>query len=278
MGAWGVKLYQSDTASDIKDEYTDQLRKGKGNEEIVNDMIAENEDILSDEEEAAEFWFALADTQWRYGRLLPYVKEKALEYLDRTEHLDVWEEAGEKDYKARVNVLEELKQQLLSPMPQEKKVSQYRIYKCEWKIGDIFAYKFTSEYSEEKDFYGKYIIFRKVSEGIWYPGHVVPIIHVYKMLYRGVPDIKDINILSYLPLSGFPEYVDIKNEKIKYRVELLNTSKRVIPYNNLIYLGNANGVELPNNEVISANPYALSWKRFENDIIKYYEAWKDIDV
>lgn len=278
MGAWGVKLYQSDTATDIKDEYIEQLRSGKSNEEIVNDMIAENEDIISDDEEAAEFWFALADTQWKYGRLLPYVKEKALEYLNRTEHLDVWEEEGEKDYKARIKVLEELKQQLLSPMPEVKKVSQFRIYKCEWKIGDVFAYKFTSKYSEEKGFYDKYIIFRKVSEGVWCPGHVVPIIHVYKMLYKDVPDIKYLNGLSYLPLSGFPEYMDIKNEKIKYRVELLNTSPRVIPRNNLIYLGNIKEVLLPSNEVISVNPYAINWKDFESHMIKYYEAWNDIDV
>ena len=33
MGAWGANLYQDDVALDIKDEYKDNLRRGKTNEE-----------------------------------------------------------------------------------------------------------------------------------------------------------------------------------------------------------------------------------------------------
>ena len=34
--------------------------------------------FYKDDEEEPSFWFALADTQWKYGRLLPEVKEKAI--------------------------------------------------------------------------------------------------------------------------------------------------------------------------------------------------------
>ncbi|MFR6299262.1 MAG: hypothetical protein ACLUML_08630 [Acutalibacteraceae bacterium] len=42
---------------------------------------------------------------------------------------------------------------LNSPQPPEKKISQHRLYKCDWKIGDVFAYQFNSEYAKENDFY-----------------------------------------------------------------------------------------------------------------------------
>jgi hypothetical protein len=106
MGTWGVKLYSSDLALDIRDEYIDQLKKGIANEEVTNELIRQYEDELSDESEVAEFWFVLADTQWKYGRLIPYVKERALEYLRKDEHLQSWKEVGEREYQARIKVLE----------------------------------------------------------------------------------------------------------------------------------------------------------------------------
>ncbi len=35
----------------------------------------------------------------------------------------------------RANVLKELQQKLLSPQPAEKRISQYKLYHCEWEIG-----------------------------------------------------------------------------------------------------------------------------------------------
>ena len=180
MGSWGPKLYQDDVAEDVRDYYKDQLRRGKTNEEVTNELIEDNEDIISDEDEAPVFWFALADTQWSLGRLFPFVKEKALEHLKSGENLKRWEEEAinKKEYKAREKVLQELEQKLMSPMPPEKKVSQYKLYKCEWNIGDVFAYKLESDYAKEKGLDNKYLLIRKVYEDIWWPGHTVPIVYV----------------------------------------------------------------------------------------------------
>lgn len=76
MGAWGSSLYESDTACDIRDDYVDKLKRGKSNEEITSKLIIEYVEGESDVEEIALFWFALANIQWDYGRLLPMVKEK----------------------------------------------------------------------------------------------------------------------------------------------------------------------------------------------------------
>ena len=46
-------------------------------------MIDQDQSLFGDKEEEPLFWFALADTQWNYGRLLPSVKEKALLFLSK---------------------------------------------------------------------------------------------------------------------------------------------------------------------------------------------------
>ena len=64
MGAWGTSLYANDTASDIRADYLDKLKRGKTNEEATQELMDENRDIMGDSEEEPLFWFALADTQW----------------------------------------------------------------------------------------------------------------------------------------------------------------------------------------------------------------------
>ena len=81
MGTWGPGLYQDDVACDIKSEYVNRLKIGQTNIEATQDMIDYNECYIDDEEDAPIFWFALADTQWKYGRLLPEVRDEALKLI-----------------------------------------------------------------------------------------------------------------------------------------------------------------------------------------------------
>ena len=155
MGAWGPKLYQDDIAQDVRDTYKDRLRRGKTTKEITEELIEEYSGEIEDIDDGPIFWFALADIQWDYGRLLPEVKENAIKWIEDGSDIRRWEEEGTaKEVKVRKEVLEKLKNKLESPMPEEKKVSQYRLYKCQWKIGDVYAYKMNSEYAKERGFYG----------------------------------------------------------------------------------------------------------------------------
>ena len=141
MGAWGTKIFQDDLAQDIKETYIDLLKQGKKNEEITKKLIEKYANNL-DKDEISVFWFALADIQWDYGRLLDNVKEQALSYIKSGEDLKRWkEEAEEKDYLKRKEVLKNLEQKLNSTMPKEKKVMPYRNYICPWKEGNLTIYR-----------------------------------------------------------------------------------------------------------------------------------------
>ncbi len=82
MGAWGAGLYENDTALDVKDEFEKLFIDGKGVQEITDGLTAEFESIMDCADEAPLFWLALADTQWKFGVLLPDVKENALRWID----------------------------------------------------------------------------------------------------------------------------------------------------------------------------------------------------
>ena len=97
MGAWGTKLYQDDVTCDVRDEYIDWLKVESDNVKVTQTVIDNNIDYIEDEEDGPLFWFALADTQWKYGRLLPEVKEKAIKYIEDGKDLERWKD-NDKQY------------------------------------------------------------------------------------------------------------------------------------------------------------------------------------
>lgn len=276
MGTWSTSLYANDFACDIRDDYIDKLRRGKSNEETTQEIINNNLGIMGDAEEEAIFWFVLADTQWNYGRLLPKVKEKALEFLERDEELERWENSEKKQLREWLDVRKELKDKLLSPLPPPKKVSIYRLYKCKWQLGDVFAYQFHGEYSKERGVYGKYILFRKVEEDVWWPGHIVPAVYVYWWMGSEIPNLEVIKKMPLLPQKFWPiAYVDNPQKEKEYLLDLLVSKEKEIPKEYLTYLGN-----IPGNDLIACrgieyyNGYAcVEWKNFEKRILEQYYAW-----
>ena len=297
MGAWGADLYENDTALDVKDEFEKLFNDGKGVQEITDGLTAEFESIMDCADEAPLFWLALADTQWKFGVLLPDVKENALRWINELKSQTADTPDGARQGKA----LDDLQTKLLSPLPPVKKPKKKRIYKCEWKIGDVFAYQLESELAKERGLYGRYFLIQKVDEGTWYPGHIVPIIYVKLTKDANIPStVEEYDEAEYVQ-TRFTKYeerfwpIDMSRpkedieEKTKlnyevdeygflpqYRLTLLNTSKRVIP-KKLIYVGNFPDAIRPKKEFIphaKVNIGVIWWKHFdmtfETEMIKKY--------
>ena len=297
MGAWGAGLYENDTALDVKDEFEKLFNDGKGVQEITDGLTAEFESIMDCADEAPLFWFALADTQWKFGVLLPDVKENALRWINELKS----QTADTPDGAWQGKALDDLQTKLLSPLPPVKKPKKKRIYKCEWKIGDVFAYQLESELAKERGLYGRYFLIQKVDEGTWYPGHIVPIIYVKLTKDANIPStVEEYDEAEYVQ-TRFTKYeerfwpIDMSRpkedieEKTKlnyevdeygflpqYRLTLLNTSKRVIP-KKLIYVGNFPDAIRPKKEFIphaKVNIGVIWWKHFdmtfETEMIKKY--------
>ncbi len=295
MGIWGSELYQNDISLDVKEQFEEMFFKGKTVQDITKQLIDDFESIMGNPDEEPLFWFALADTQWNLGVLLPKVKEQTLRLIEKNQMPSV---VIKEQWK---KVLYDLQNKLTSPLPLVKKNVKKNLYKCQWKIGDVFAYQLESDLAKERGLLGRYFLIQKVDEGTWYPGHIVPIVYVKITRDSHIPsDIDEYNQLEYVqtwftkyeerfwPINMSRNQKDI-DEKSKinyeideygylpqYRATLITTSKKDIP-SKLIYVGNFADAIRPQKEFIpheKINIISVYWKNFnetfETKMIKRY--------
>lgn len=245
MGTWGVGLFQDDVTCDIKQEYLNRLRIGYTNEEATEEVIDYNADSVEDEEEAPLFWFALADIQWRYGRLLPEVKEMAMEYLKSGEDLERWK-GNAKLYKKRKFVLEELEKKLNSPMPTERKVSKLYLKKATWRPGDLLLYKIgNGENAADSEIYksrwcGKYVMIRVINDIRLNVGSLpqdkyyneMSGVKMYNWVGDHEPNLDIVKKLGFLQLRRFSPYSKTENRTFDFtKKELKQLDFKVIEHN-----------------------------------------------
>ena len=287
MGTWGPGLYQNDVSDDIKLGFIDKCKRGHTIEEATEIFIKEYSEELKDEDDAPNFWFALADIQWKYGKLLPNVKKNALYHIEQELKKETYNEFNAKETRKRKDVLEKLREKINSPMPPEKKISQYRLYQCEWKIGDTYAYPLDADIWKDNAYYGDYLIMQKIGESICSPGHIVPVVRIKitenKQLPRTIEEIESLRYIMFKEgctlekeemeaLKGVIPFEDEKMcngkyilSKDIYMIALGNTSKKIIP-KKLIFLGNYNIFKEPNHE-----------EKVEFKNLEVYSEWKFLD-
>lgn len=244
MGAWGTGLYSDDIAQDVKFLYKELLMVGLSNEEATQKLIKDSQWLIKDMYDGPVFWFVLADTQWKLGRLLPEVKEKAVKYIQDGEHLKIWSEENPKLGLKRKEVLDKLVNQLNSPMPETKKISTYKYYRNDWKLGDTHAYQLNGDFAKENGLDGRYIIIHKIGDHDFNKGmdkDVFPIVYMKITPDTNLPkNFNEIEACDYIRIDR-----NFDDKKFEYRSFLWETSNRF--YNHLIYLGNYS-ITPPNDE------------------------------
>jgi hypothetical protein len=143
MGAWGTAIFSDDAARDVRDSYLDLLGDGLSGPETTKKLLVEWAAALQDPAQAPVFWLALASTQSKYGRLEPFVLDRALRTIDDGSDLARWD-IDSKDYKKRRVVLDRLRAQLTSPQPPARPVSKRFHDSNEWHVGDLIGYRLLS--------------------------------------------------------------------------------------------------------------------------------------
>lgn len=265
MGTWGVKIYDSDEASEIKEDYERYLIKGKNAEEATKEMLEKYKLWLDDEEDAPMFWCVLASVQWDYGRLVPEVKEKAIKYLEAGYDLKQWEEeASKRDYEQRKKQINKLIEKLNSKQPQPKKLR--KPFVCDWKIGDVYAYKLTGEIAEKNpEYLNKYVVFQKIDEEEIYNGDVNPYVLIYDQIFEEIPTLDEVIKYDFLALQY--------NSSLEptYKALLSSRRERKFKKDNLVFIRN-----IPTKTIYSISLERgtyISWNEFESEIIKFFSTY-----
>lgn len=279
MGIWSTKLYGNDTTSDVRDTYIECLRKTTNDEEAYRMTYDEYYELIGTDEEAL-FWFALADTQWKYGRLMSSVKNNALNFI--SEFLNtISEQLSDKQIASWRSALENLFSQLTSPMPPYRKVLPQKVFvRNPWNVGDIYAYRFHSQKSQNFDLYGKYIVFQKIGDALSFDDLTFSVIQIYNKVYSSCPSLKDIDGVDILPLvyppntegppSSIDEYIPSFNWFTKSIMILDKPAS--YPKKHLFFIGN---IALPNKMYRGNECQDMFWATtgMEDWIIDYYNEW-----
>ena len=280
MGTWNAGLFSNDTTLDVKDTYMKCLEQQLSNEEAYKKTYEEYEELIGTDEEPL-FWYALADTQWNVGRLMPEVKEIALKLIAEKGGASLWEDTSKKILKWE-NTLHKLKEKLESPMPPEKIIKKpIEFVTNPWNVGDVYAYQFLEPIAEEKGVYGKYIIFKKV--GNIRSGEEKPysIIKVFDKIFDEIPTVGDLEEIRFLPFIK-PPGIDGRPENPLFPIET-NIPARMYYYKKLDYPKKKFtfvGTQfMPEKEYSYRECTDLMWEKKGMDdwLIEFYLSWQGIE-
>jgi hypothetical protein len=136
VGAWGVGLFQDDTALDIRDSFRELIGDGVGTQEATDRLLQYFNGTFESEEGPAA-WIALAVSQWRIGRLLDTVRDRATN-VDLQIDLARWDEP--KLRRQRAKVLEAAQTQILTPQRSPSRIRPEPRAMSPFAPGDVVSY------------------------------------------------------------------------------------------------------------------------------------------
>ena len=266
MGFWGTALFSNDTTCDVRDGYLDLLSEQHSSEDAYERTIEQCREIIDSDEEPL-FWLALAETQWRVGRLREDVKAKALGWIEKDGGLELWEDENPKGGDGWRNTLQKLKGKLESPMPKEKRFP--KIDRNPWNLNDVYAYRFHDEKRSGSAYVGKYMLLQKVGEDRYYEKNRLYMqIQVINHVFDELPELDDISKFRILPLDKLFYIKSRKPKGLTMRGILSVIKPSDYPKKHLTYIGNKSG---PVTKVINGRIEALL--NLENFSF-YYHFWQ----
>lgn len=279
MGTWSTKLYGNDTTSDVRDTYIECLRRTENDEDAYRMTLNEYHELIGTDEEAL-FWFALADTQWKLGRLMSSVKKNALNFISEFRNM-VSEQLNVKQVASWNRTLESLSSQLNSPMPLRKKISPHKAFdRNPWNVGDLYAYRFLSKKSQSYDLHGKYIVFQKVGDALSFDHLTFSVVQIFNKIYSSCPTIDDIDGVDTLPFVYPPSIEEPPNSIDEYLPSFDWYTKAIMildkpssyPKKHLTFIGNTS----LSHRIYHGNEYTEAfWESngMEDWIIDFYNEW-----
>lgn len=240
-----MRIADFELIQEIKDSYLQLRRNGESRTNAEKELIQfyHMELTVGKEDDGILFWIGLADAQFSLGELSEYVALQGLAALKELKLQD-WEIATDDISKCELNFSK-------APMPERKKITTRRKFRCSWKNGDTFARQLCGEEAELHGIAGRYMLFRKVDELETQEGCLLPIVTL--TLWDNTPLPTNGEEYSRLPLLRLSSLrLGIPKGYYEYRTEILFTNKKQLEM--LQYLGNFADTPLPKNEVIIRTP------------------------
>jgi hypothetical protein len=146
MGTWGTAISSNDTFEDIRGEFFEMYNEGFEPAEVSKNLINSNQEIIDDEEESNNFWFALALCQWECKSLERELLERVTQIISSGKDIALWKELGaeKSDLSARQKTLEKFLEKLNSEKKNPKRRKKKKFRDSIFKKGDCLSIRLSS--------------------------------------------------------------------------------------------------------------------------------------
>ena len=241
-----MRITYFEILSDLKKEYADLRQDGTSRNDAVQVLMERysNELTTGAADDGLLFWVGLADAQYALKELSAEVAAQGLAALNRLE--TAIPEITPGDLQRRRN------QYGCAPMPERAQVRKPRRFRCQWQIGDTFAYQMTGPEAEASGIAGDYVLLRKVDE-VENVGRIVPVVTLTHWKESQLPtNAVEFQRVPILRLSR--GRLDSPASTYEYRTEILFTREKQVRDLQLQYLGNFADVPMPMNEYYPRRP------------------------
>lgn len=136
----GAGLFDDDVGADVRGRYRELVADGLSGDAATDALVTEWDDALLDPDEAAAFWLALADTQWKVGRLEDRVRDRALGLIATGEDLARFTH-DRRLHGRRASVLADLDARLRSPQRAPTRLRKPFRSVSPVAVGDVFWFE-----------------------------------------------------------------------------------------------------------------------------------------
>ncbi len=143
MGVWGIALASSDTYSDIYDSFYEQFNASVPVDVVVAKLEEEFEDVLSDDDEAPEFIYAVTKAIWETGGESGKYLTMLSEIVKQKSEIERWVRLGgsvkdsEKRHKNVISLFEKI--QAKNPKPRRPK--KVKLIDSFFENGECIAFR-----------------------------------------------------------------------------------------------------------------------------------------
>lgn len=232
---------------EVKAEYRKLRENGLGRDDAVKELQLSyhSELTIGNQDDGLLFWIGLADAQYALKELSEEVAQQGLYAIRKLEQYFCGITSGD--------IARRIQRYSGKPMPERKNIRKPKRFRCEWNIGDTFAYQLSGPMVEEFNLTGKFAILRKVDDIEFGDGRLLPIVTVSIWDSEPLPHNSVTFSKASMLALGYGRFQTPKN-LYEYRAMVLFKNKKQIASLNLEYLGNFSDISMPENEIFFKEP------------------------
>jgi len=138
MGTWGTEVLQDDVVADVIGFTIGLLKKGSTIDEATSRALSNFSELRKDADDGPLLWLAIAELQWRYGRVDPDVLNHVRSDIENENGLEPWRD-DPKALSSRKKVLVRFLARIEQPNPNPRALPKPVVRRAPFQKGDCLS-------------------------------------------------------------------------------------------------------------------------------------------